>query len=317
MHESTVERLSHSHTRTMDYSGNESRTLKVVLLTTLTMVIEILAGHWTGSMALLADGWHMGTHSLALGLSYVAYRLAKKYDESDRFSFGTGKIGVLAGYTSALFLGSAALWMIYESLTRMINPIVIAFDEAIGVTFIGLVVNLASVLILHHPSQSTDPENNEQNGKHDHDHNFRAAYLHVIADTLTSFLALVALILGRFLGWTLLDPVMGIIGGLLILRWAYSLLFSTGQILLDGEANEEVRKKIQSAIESDNDSRIFDLHVWRIGSNEMAGIVSVVTGQNRKAEDYQARIKNIVPFNHFSVEVHSCASKNCGCANGK
>jgi len=152
MHHATVERLSHTHARMADNSVNESLTLKVVVLTTITMVIEIFAGHLTGSMALLADGWHMGTHSLALGLSYVAYRLAKKYEGSDRFSFGTGKIGVLAGYTSALFLGFAALWMIYESMVRIVNPISIAFPEAIGVTFIGLAVNLASVLILNNSS---------------------------------------------------------------------------------------------------------------------------------------------------------------------
>lgn len=313
MHQATVERLSHSHARMVDYSANEDRTLKVVLLTTIMMVIEIVAGHWTGSMALLADGWHMGTHSLALGFSYIAYRLAKKYEGSDRFSFGTGKMGVLAGYTSALFLGSAAVWMIYESIARIINPIAIAFSEAIGVTFIGLTVNLASVLILNNSSVHHKHQNHVHDGDHNHDHNFRAAYLHVIADTLTSLLALIALFFGRYLGWTFLDPVMGIVGGILICRWAYSLLINTGAILLDGEVDEEVRRKIQSAIESDNDSRIFDLHVWRIGSNEIAGIVSVVTGKNRKVEDYQTRIKNLFPSYHFSVEVHSCNSQSCEC----
>jgi len=169
MHQATVEKLTHSHTRVKNFSANESRTLLVVLLTSLTMVIEIVAGYWTGSMALLADGWHMGTHTLALGLSYVAYRLAYYFEESGRFSFGTGKMGVLAGYTSALFLGSAAIWMIYESIGRIINPVLIAYSEAIGITFIGLVVNLASVLILnssksehhHHSHDGINPKTSE------------------------------------------------------------------------------------------------------------------------------------------------------------
>ena len=168
MHHATVERFSHTHARTMDHSVNESRTLKVVLLTTITMCIEILAGHLTGSMALLADGWHMGPHSLALGLSYAAYRFARKYEGSDRFSFGTGKIGVLAGYTSALFLCSATLWMIYESIVRMVNPVTIAFSKAIGVTFIGLMVNLVSVLLLNNSSVHNDRQYNN----HDRDHNW-------------------------------------------------------------------------------------------------------------------------------------------------
>ena len=310
MHQATVEKLTHSHVRMKDYSSNESRTLVVVLLTTLTMVIEILAGYWTGSMALLADGWHMGTHSLALSLSYVAYRLANYYEGSDRFSFGTGKIGVLAGYTSALFLGSAAIWMIYESISRIIDPVTIAFSQAIGVTFIGLVVNLASVLILN-SSNSEHHHSHDNTSDHHYDHNYRAAYLHVIADSLTSFLALIALFSGRYFGWAFLDPIMGIAGGLLICRWAYTLLRSTGSILLDGEAGRNIRRKIYELIESDNDSRIIDLHVWHIGSNEVACIASIVTGQNLTVEDYRSRINDLFDFHHISVEVHLCNIECC------
>ena len=296
-----------------DYSANESRTLMVVLLTTLTMVIEILAGYWTGSMALLADGWHMGTHTLALGLSYVAYRLAHIYEGSGRFSFGTGKMGVLAGYTSALFLGSVAVWMIYESIGRIFDPVTIAFSEAIGITFIGLVVNLASVLILNGPTADHDHHSHDSMEKHHHDHNYRAAYLHVIADSLTSFLALIALFSGRYFGWAFLDPIMGVVGGVLICRWAYTLLRSTGLILLDGEAGKGVRKKIYDLIESDNDSRIIDLHVWHIGSNEIACIASIITSQNLTAEDYQSRINKLFHFHHISVEVHLCKIESCDC----
>lgn len=313
VHQATVKNLTHTHARTTDYSANESRTLIVVLLTTLTMVIEILAGYWTGSMALLADGWHMGTHSLALGLSYAAYRLAHYYEGSGQFSFGTGKMGVLAGYTSALFLGSAALWMIYESIGRIIEPVTIAFSEAIVITFLGLVVNLISVLIFKGTTADHDHHSRDKKKKHHHDHNYRAAYLHVIADSLTSFLALIALFSGRYFGWVFLDPIMGIVGGILISRWAYTLLRGTGSILLDGDAGKDIRKKIYDLIESDNDSRLIDLHVWHIGSNEIACIASIVTSQNLTAEDYQSQINNHFHFHHVSVEVHLCEIESCGC----
>ena len=306
MHQATVEKFSHSHTSASDLSANESRTLKVVLLTAATMIIEIAAGYMTGSMALLADGWHMGTHAFALGMSYTAYLLSRKLDGSDMFSFGTGKIGVLAGYTSALFLGAAALWMIYESVYRMIYPKEIAFSEAIGVTVIGLVVNFSSVIILHGRGGSSHNHPHADGHDHDHDHNFRAAYLHVLADTLTSILALIALFSGKLFGWAFLDPVMGVVGGLLISRWAWSLLRNTGKILLDGNAGEDIRSEIRKSVESDNDSRIIDLHAWRIGSAEVAAIVSVATAADRTAEEYQDRINQSTNVNHLSVEVHPC-----------
>lgn len=318
MHDATVNRISHSHrTGTID-SNSERRTFQVVLLTLVTMAVEIAAGYATGSMALLADGWHMGTHAFALGVSYVGYRLARRYADSDGFSFGTGKISVLAGYTSAIFLGLAAVWMIVESLDRLFHPVDIAFNEAIVVTIIGLSVNLISVLILrdsgihHHHEHSS--EHDHQTHTHHHDHNYRAAYLHVLADALTSVLAIVALLSGRFLGWWFMDPLMGLAGGFLIIRWAHLLIKNTATILVDGAAGDEIKQKIREAVESDQDSRIADLHVWRIGSNEIAVIVSVVTGQDRKPEEYQARIEKISGLMHLSVEVHSCETPNCLCS---
>jgi cation diffusion facilitator family transporter len=313
MHQVTIEKLTHSHARIEDSSANESRTLVVVLLTTLTMVIEIVAGYWTGSMALLADGWHMGTHTLALGLSYIAYRLARYYEGSGRFSFGTGKIGVLAGYTSAIFLGFAAIWMISESIGRIINPVTIAYSEAIGITFIGLVVNLSSVLILNSSKSEHHHHHHDGTNTNHHDYNYRAAYLHVIADSLTSFLALIALFSGRYFGWAFLDPMMGIVGGILICRWAYTLLKSTSSLLLDVEKGEDIRKKLYDLIELDEDSRIIDLHVWHIGSNEIACIASIVTSQNLTVEDYKAKIKKFFNFHHISVEVHLCTVESCDC----
>ncbi len=312
-HAQTAARFTHSHESGDINAANERRTLLVVILTGMTMTVEIIAGHWTGSMALLADGWHMGTHALALGISYVAYLLARKHNNSEYFSFGTGKFGVLAGYTSALFLGLAAVWMIAESVARIINPVQIAFTEAIWVTFVGLAVNLASVLILHQSDHHHHHDHDPVTAQAHHDHNYRAAYLHVIADTLTSVFALTALLAGRFLGWAFLDPVMGIVGGLLISRWAYQLTSTTGLILLDGGVDAAIKERVREAIESDHESQVTDLHVWRVGSRDMALIVSVVTGAERKADEYRSRLKLLPHLTHISVEVHPCDDQNCAC----
>lgn len=315
-HAQTVARFSHRHESGDISAANERRTLYVVVLTGITMTVEIVAGHWTGSMALLADGWHMGTHTFALGISYVTYLLARKHSDSEAFSFGTGKFGILTGYTSALFLALAALWMIVESVGRILAPVPIAFTEAIWVTVLGLGVNLASVLILH-PADSHHHHDHEAHHPPDehghHDHNYRAAYLHVIADTLTSIFALVALLAGRYLGWAFLDPVMGIVGGVLISRWAYQLLKTTALILLDGGVADAVKARIRGLIEGDNESRVTDLHLWRVGSKDMALIVSVVTGTGRSAEEYRARLQELPDVAHVSIEVHFCEDPGCLC----
>lgn len=319
-HAQTVARFAHTHESREINVGNERRTLLVVLLTGITMVVEIVAGHLTGSMALLADGWHMGTHAFALGISYAAYLLARKHDDSDYFSFGTGKFGVLAGYTSALFLALAAAWMMFESAIRIVNPVKIAFTEAIWVTLIGLTVNVVSVLILHRSGHDHEHahDHDHDHDHHDeqahHDHNYRAAYLHVIADTLTSVFALTALLAGRFLGLAFLDPVMGIVGGLLISRWAYQLIMATGAILLDGGVASDIKSRVRALIESDDESQVADLHLWRVGSKGVALIVSVVTGRGRRAEEYQDRLKALPHLVHVSVEVHPCDDPDCRCA---
>jgi cation diffusion facilitator family transporter len=288
----------HDHGHAADIHGNETKTLRVVILTLVTMVIEVAAGYLTGSMALLADGWHMGTHAFALGITWLAYILARRYAHSPVFSFGTGKFGVLAGYTSALFLGIAAISMLYQSAERLIFPVAIAFNEAIVVAVVGLAVNAASILIMHGQGHGHDHG-------HKHDHSFRAAYLHVIADALTSVLAIAALITGKFLGWTFLDPVMGVVGGLLILRWAWSLIRQTGHILLDGRASEDLHGQIRTALESDNDSRVTDLRVWRLGSDDLAALASVETGRGFSPREYRHRLENIHGLHHITVEVHS------------
>lgn len=325
-HAQTATRISHRHDYGEIDAANERRTLLVVLLTGTMMAVEILAGYLTGSMALLADGWHMGTHTFALGISYTAYHLARKHQRSQYFSFGTGKFGVLAGYTSAILLALAAVWMIYESVHRIINPVQIAFTEAILVTAVGLAVNFVSVLILHQPGHHHDHQaahyDGEVPGKQHspshshahHDHNYRAAYLHVLADTLTSVFALVALLAGRFLGWAFLDPVMGIVGGILISRWAYMLLKTTGIILLDGGMDEALRQKAKALLEADNESRVTDLHVWRVGSKEVSLIASVVTGTRRQAAEYRMRLQDLPELSHVTIEVHFCEDPDCPCA---
>ncbi|MBU1023206.1 CDF family Co(II)/Ni(II) efflux transporter DmeF, partial [bacterium] len=238
MHDNFARNYSHSHITGVARPVNERRTLQVVILTLVTMVAEISAGYITGSMALLADGWHMGTHAFALGISFSAYVLARRHADSPSFSFGTGKFGVLAGYSSALFLGAAALFMIYQSIFRFVHPVNIAFNEAIFVAVIGLIVNIVSILILqdrehHHHHEHNHEHDNKHNHSHHQDHNYRAAYLHVIADALTSLLAITALLLGKFYGLIFMDPVMGIVGGVMICRWSYHLIRATAFILVD------------------------------------------------------------------------------------
>ncbi len=314
LHQQTVDRYAHPHDTGGVDPVNERRTRRVVLLTGITMVVEIVAGVLTGSMALLADGWHMGTHTFALGISLAAYILARRYADSEFFSFGTGKFGVLAGYTSALFLGAAAVWMIVESVSRFFSPVFIAFDQAIVVTTGGLVVNLASVLILHRGGEGSDHHHHGGKGRHlPHDHNYRAAYFHVLADTLTSFLAIIALLSGRFLGWVFMDPVMGIVGGLLILRWGWGLIRSTAFILLDGGVAMETRREVRRVLEADGETRVVDLHVWRVDSSDKAVIASVVTGAGRSAEEYRGRLAAVPHLAHVSVEVHPCEDERCPC----
>lgn len=286
--------------------SKEKRTLIVVIVTAITMIIEIVAGHMTNSMALLADGWHMGTHAFALGITFIAYVLTRKLSGSDYFTFGTGKFGVLAGYTSSLFLGLTAIWLIYESLLRFINPLNISFNEAILVAFIGFIVNAASIFILKNSEGHSHHEHGaEHNHTHSHhDYNFKAAYLHVLADTLTSIFAIIALLVGRFFGFVFLDPVIGIVGGTIIARWAYQLLKDTCKILLDTE-NSKIKQKIKEIIESDGDSNIRDLHVWNVSSNEISVIASIETSRGYTVSEYKNRINKIIECAFINIEIHN------------
>lgn len=315
MHEKTLKQIRHEHDFDNVTQDNERKTLKVIVLTGIAMCGEIIAGVLTGSMALLADGWHMGTHAFALGITYFAYVMARKYSNSSKFGFGTGKFGILSAYTSALFLGGTAIYMMVESVGRFISPLPIAFDEAILVAIIGLAVNVLSIWMLHGKSDHHHGHDHHHRGHNHphHDHNLRAAYLHVVADALTSVLAIIALVAGKYFGWVFLDPVMGIIGGVLIVKWAWGLLRSSAFILLDGNKNTEIHDTVLNAIQSDGDSVVGDLHIFSLNSNAFAATITVVTKEGRNPSDYCARLSKISNLKHTTIEIHNCMDQCCSC----
>jgi len=308
MHIHDLHLWEHSHRFNIEDDHAERNTRRVILLTLVMMIIEITAGYIFGSMALLADGWHMGTHAAALGITAFAYYYARKHSDNPSYSFGTGKVGVLGGFGSAVVLAVIALLMGVESVQRLVAPVTIRFNEAIAVAVVGLAVNLISAYLLrgrHHHSHQ-----HGSNHAH-HDHNLRAAYLHVLADALTSLLAIVALITGKALGWVWMDPIMGIVGALIISRWSYGLLIDTGKVLLDRDVNAEAVEEIRSIVESDSDNRISDLHVWRVGSHHLAAIISIVTHYPKPPGHYKTLLSNYDEMAHVTVEVNPCEGNPC------
>ncbi len=306
-----MKNLSHSHTFGQDKPrAGERRTLIVVVITLTMMAVEIAAGILYGSMALLADGLHMASHALALGLSYIAYILARRYAKDSRFSFGTGKINSLAAFASAMMLGMFALLMVYESIMRLLNPISIVFDQAIIVAVIGLVVNGASVFILGVNHEHDDHDHHhDHHHDHDHDHhhedqNLRAAYFHVLADALTSVLAIGALLSAKYFGWMWMDPVMGIVGAILVTRWSVGLLRDSGKILLDRQAPDDVVQHIRHHIEEESGTKVADLHVWAIGPGLLACEVCVTCNHEVSAEQFKSRLPKHLGIVHATVEVH-------------
>jgi len=302
MHIHTLENWKHGHDFAIIHEHGERRTLQVLALTLVTMLIEIGAGAAFGSMALLADGWHMGTHAAAFMITIFAYRYARKNATDPRFTFGTGKVSVLGGFASAISLTAVALMMTIESIQRLINPQVIHFNEAIGVAILGLAINLISALLLQGHSHSHD---------HHHDHNLKTAYFHVLADALTSVLAIIALFSGKFFGWNWLDPIIGIVGAVVITRWSYGLLKETAPTLLDRNINKEIASSIKEKIESDSDSCVSDLHVWKIGPKHYAVIISLVTHFPKSTEYYKKLLVDFEDYTHITVEVNHCVSDPC------
>jgi cation diffusion facilitator family transporter len=309
MHIYNLHQWQHSHQFHVDDGRGERNTRRVVVLTVLMMSVEIVSGMAFGSMSLLADGWHMGTHAMALGITVFAYYYARRHAANPAYSFGTGKVGVLGGYTSAVILGVVAFLMAVESIQRLLVPIRIQFNEAIGVAVLGLAVNIVSAWLLQDQHEHHHEDFPEK--VHRHDHNLYAAYLHVIADALTSVLAIVALLAAKTFGWIWMDPLMGIVGAILITRWSAGLLKATGVILLDSGVSRETIEKIKTAVESDCDNRVSDIHVWPLGSGQLAAIISIVTHYPKTAEYYKSLLAGFDRLDHITVEVNEGEGEPC------
>jgi cation diffusion facilitator family transporter len=289
-----------------DHSRNERKVWLVIALTASMMVAEIVAGTLYGSMALVADGWHMSTHAGAMLIAALAYAYARRHARDPRFTFGTGKLGDLAGFASAIVLALIALLIGWESFVRLANPVAIGFEQAIAVAVAGLAVNLVSAWLLrddhahHHHGHDHDHHHHEH---HAQDNNLRAAYLHVLADALTSILAIVALLLGRSYGWLWADPLMGIVGALVIVRWSWSLIRETGGVLIDAAPEgaglaDEIRATLERGEE-----HITDLHVWQVGPGHHAAIVALSSPHPKAPSDYKARLAHLGALSHVTVEV--------------
>ncbi|MAT03521.1 MAG: cation transporter [Acidimicrobiaceae bacterium] len=321
MHSKSIENWRHSHVFLgANHARNEWRTWIVVVLTAVMMVAEIIAGLAFGSMALLADGFHMATHAGALSIAGIAYWYARRYAQDERFSFGTGKLGELAGYSSAVILAIVALMIGVESVLRLTAPIPIRFTEAIFVAVVGLVVNLVSAWILHAGAGERHDHHDRPHDDHGHaaaddlghhlhhghdDHNLRSAYFHVLTDALTSVLAIIALLAGRFYGWLWMDPLMGIVGSIVIARWSWSLLKGAGAVLLDMRPDKATADRVRAALEQKGD-RIADLHLWRVGPGHMAAIVSIVSDRPQEPAHYKGKLAHIAKLAHVTVEVQPC-----------
>jgi cation diffusion facilitator family transporter len=305
---STTDSLKHSHRFDEGNPLAEKNTLRVAILTAVMMVVEIAGGWYYNSMALLADGWHMSSHTVALGLSVFAYACARRFAHDPRFSFGTWKIEVLGGYTSAIFLVMVAGLMIYQSVERLIVPSQIHYNQAISIVIVGLLVNLVSAWLLkdghhHHHDHAHGHDDHAHHGHHDL--NLRSAYMHVLADAATSVLAIIALFGGKLWGISWLDPVMGLVGAVLVSVWAYSLLRDTGRVLLDAEMNVPVVAEIREVIAaSPVKAQICDLHVWRVGKGKFACILSLATDNDASPEYFKQQLSIHEELVHISIEIN-------------
>lgn len=311
MHEEQALLTQHDHVFGQDrIRAGERRTAIVVVLTVLMMVVEIGAGVVFGSMALLADGLHMGSHATALGIALFAYLYARRHARDARYSFGTGKVNSLGGYTGAVLLVMFALLMAYESVHRLIRPVAIGFDQAILVAVVGLIVNGVSAVILgheheheHHHGEEHEHDEDDHEHHHEHDHNLHSAYLHVLADALTSVTAIVALLCGKLFGWTWMDPVMGVVGSLVVARWAVGLLRGTAAVLLDRQAPQGIVEEVRAAMEGEEGVRVTDLHVWSIGPAIYAAAVSIEAREVKHVDWYKARLPEGLGVVHVTLEI--------------
>lgn len=316
MHTHDLSRWTHSHRFSEGNARAERGTRLVMWITLATMGVEIAAGWWFNSMALLADGWHMSSHALAIGLAAFAYSASRRYAVDSRFAFGTWKIEVLGGFTSSVLLVCVALLMVVGSIERLLSPQPIAYAEAIAVAIVGLVVNVVCALVLARAGRHDHHHHDHDHHGHEHEHghghkdlNLRSAYVHVLADAATSVLAIAALVGGWFLGWTWLDPVMGIVGAALVAVWAKGLMQQTGAVLLDREMDHPVVDEIREVVEAGpGETRIADLHVWRVGRNAYACAISVVTHSEAETPDaIRERLAVHEEVVHATIEINRCA----------
>jgi cation diffusion facilitator family transporter len=307
MDRTNLAQWQHSHDYAADTSVAERRTRIVIGITATMMVVEIAAGVAFGSMALLADGWHMGTHVAAFLITALAYYFSRRHRTDALYSFGTGKMGVLGSFASAIVLAVVALLMAGESVHRFFAPQPIQFNQAIGVAVTGLVVNLVCAWLLqgkHHHGEGHEPNHGHGHHHDPHDLNLRAAYVHVLADALTSVTAIVALTAGKFMGWNWLDPVMGIVGSVIVGVWAYGLIGDSSGILLDRTPeSSDLPDEIRRAVERNGDSLVSDLHVWQVGAGRFAAIVSIVAHEPKPVEAYQEIFREHAELVHVTVEV--------------
>ena len=315
MHTNNLSQWTHEHIFDLGNHAAERGTRVVMWITAAMMIVEIIAGWWFNSMALLADGWHMSSHTVAIGLSAFAYTAARRYARDSRFAFGTWKIEVLAGFASAIFLIGVAAMMVFGSVGRIFSPQSIHYQEAMIVAAVGLVVNIVCAVVLGgaHADHDHDEHGDGHHHGNDahHDLNLRSAYVHVIADAATSVLAIVALAGGWIYGWSWLDPVMGIVGAVLVAVWAKNLLTQTGKVLLDREMDHPVIAEIREVVETGHDAgdtRLTDLHVWRIGKQSYACALSVVTHDASLTPDrVRKQLAQHEEIVHATIEVHQCA----------
>jgi cation diffusion facilitator family transporter len=310
MHSHSLDQWTHDHVFLgAKHARNERRTWFVVALTVVMMIGEITAGSLFGSMALLADGWHMATHAAALGIAAVAYLFARQHARNSHFSFGTGKFGDLAAFSSAIILGLIAVQIAYESAMRLVHPVPIAYGEAIAVAVLGLGVNLVSAWLLRDSHDHDHHGHGHAHGEHHHhDNNLRAAYVHVLADAATSVLAIAALVTAMYSRWVWTDPAVGIIGSLVIASWAFGLIRDSGAVLLDVSVDQDLEGVIRDRLETRGD-RVTDLHLWQVGPGHRAAVISIVSDNPLPPATYKRRLGGLHGLCHVTIEVELCPAE--------
>jgi len=313
MHSQSIDEFRHSHVFLGEtHERNERKTWAVIAICAVMMFAEIVGGWWFGSVALIADGLHMSTHAGALLIAALAYTYSRHYANDARLTFGTGKFGDLAAFTSAIALAMIALLIGYESVDRLINPVSIAFNQAIPIAVVGLGVNLLSAYLLrddhaHHHGHAHrhDHPHVHQNSHVHHDHNLRAAFVHVVADAAVSVLVIIGLLAGRQFGWVWMDPIMGLVATIVILSWSWTLIRSAGSILLDVCPDPPLARKIALRLEQGSD-KVSDLHLWRVGPGHLAAVISIVSHDPRPPEQYKRRLSGLPGLSHVTIEVVRC-----------